>query len=1121
MLSSCAHSHSPNHRLLLIIAEFLVLSVLLCLPIQAGANVKNGLVAYYPFEGNTKDYSGYGHDGTAGSALSYTTGVQGQCATLNGAIVTIADTDVLDTDYTFTLAAWVYPTLNNPTNSYHTIVSKYYTDPTAGDYVFKIGQGKTEVNCTGCPGLWVSTRNPLFVSDHLYDSNDLIPLNTWTHLTATFDNGLAKLYINGQLTEQSTLSISNTDPEEYSHDNVIIGGIWTANSSYGFKGSLDEVRIYNRALSAEEVSTLAQREYSESLDFTFSEIGASQVIGVPFTTTITCQYFYNGDVYLSSNLGARVSPTVVHLTNGTWTGEVTVLDPGCSMSLNATADGSRGESNFFTVGLPSGQPQGSLYGQVLDQNRQALNGAIVTLSLDETAGSGDLTATVTGGYYRFENVPPCKYYLWASYSGFESETLTTALAQDQTVTEDITIATAAPQGNIPILFVPGIMGSTHKKYLRNLPAMPPGIKPSDMVLVDPLWTVGWHTLESYLTSSPLTYQSGVDVFRLPYDWTMKVEDIAREVLKPKIDQIKAKTGMSQVYVVAHSMGGLVARTYIQSNYFEQDIAKLITVGTPHRGSMDGYMLWASGAPNGFVERFAIDNTCPQAKEEADAAQKDAIKKGLSEDAAYETWLATYNYRVHEFLHDSVKSLGQIMATYPSISDDYGQSCGPLRPLMCYANTWLNELNADTDGLARFAAADSTDPTKVPTKVFRGCAVKTALGYTAWGADCGNQFFKDGRTNQFHEIPSPDADEGDGTVPCQSSLFIDGVSDHKDSVLAPKHSELVRYFARDIVEELTGYLPPDTEEPESTSLDAPQAGDYSLLVDIQGNGQAYLQAPGGSESGIKNGQVIQDIASSQVLAGYNNMSIGVGSPADGAYVLHLSCTQAGDFRVTLSLFDNAGDKYQATTFLIYHDGGDASYSVTLAAAAAEPFVLTHTPAQPQGLTASPWDDSGTLMTGLAWQASADPGVTGYRIYYRRADYPSYQPLGSTSGTSYQTSAPWAADSTTPVVYYAVAARYADDTESVLTLPVANNDRDGDGLSDAEEPLYGANLNLPDTDGDGLGDLAEKYYGTLPDNPDCDLDGFSDAVEVRRGSDPWDYKSIPPALPPILNLLIEQP
>lgn len=72
-----------------------------------------------------------------------------------------------------------------------------------------------------------------------------------------------------------------------------------------------------------------------------------------------------------------------------------------------------------------------------------------------------------------------------------------------------------------------------------------------------------------------------------------------------------------------------------------------------------------------------------------------------------------------------------------------------------------------------------------------------------------------------------------------------------------------------------------------------------------------------------------------------------------------------------------------------------------------------------------------------------------------------------------------------------------------------DTDGDGLTDGEEvKTYRTDPLLRDTDGDGLSDGDEvKKYHTNPLLADTDGDGYSDGVEIALGSDPNDPKSIP--------------
>lgn len=78
------------------------------------------------------------------------------------------------------------------------------------------------------------------------------------------------------------------------------------------------------------------------------------------------------------------------------------------------------------------------------------------------------------------------------------------------------------------------------------------------------------------------YSENIDLFVFPYDWRQDNKISARG-LKQKIDSVVSSTGASTVNVVAHSMGGLVAKQYILDNP-NSKIDKLVFIGTPHLGA---------------------------------------------------------------------------------------------------------------------------------------------------------------------------------------------------------------------------------------------------------------------------------------------------------------------------------------------------------------------------------------------------------------------------------------------------------------------------------------------------------------------------------------------------------
>ncbi len=75
--------------------------------------------------------------------------------------------------------------------------------------------------------------------------------NTWYHLTATYDGETLKAYKNGQLITSNTNPSGNSDSSTYS----MKIGRHAVNDDY-FNGAIDEVRIYNYALSSQEVLAL-------------------------------------------------------------------------------------------------------------------------------------------------------------------------------------------------------------------------------------------------------------------------------------------------------------------------------------------------------------------------------------------------------------------------------------------------------------------------------------------------------------------------------------------------------------------------------------------------------------------------------------------------------------------------------------------------------------------------------------------------------------------------------------------------------------------------------------------------------------------------------------------------
>ncbi len=135
---------------------------------------------------------------------------------------------------------------------------------------------------------------------------------------------------------------------------------------------------------------------------------------------------------------------------------------------------------------------------------------------------------------------------------------------------------AATQKKIdPVIIIPGLLGSAEK---------------NGVWIIDPIFHV-YDNLIATLAANG--YTSGKDLFTFPYDWRRSNVDTALD-LKTKIDAVKEICKCDKVDLVAHSMGGLVARQYVQSPAYSHDVDQLIFLGTPHLGSPKSYLTWEGG-----------------------------------------------------------------------------------------------------------------------------------------------------------------------------------------------------------------------------------------------------------------------------------------------------------------------------------------------------------------------------------------------------------------------------------------------------------------------------------------------------------------------------------------------
>ncbi len=149
---------------------------------------------------------------------------------------TSATTLFSNTD-SFTLSAFVKLTGSGR----RVIVSRHNDQSNTFNYLLDVNSGYARLGA-----------DKAYVAGIYAQSTTLLDNDTWYHVVGVYDNGTMKLYLNGNL--EDTESFAQTSSGDV-NANVYIGAI-EYSSSYKFNGTIDEVRIYSRALSASEISQL-------------------------------------------------------------------------------------------------------------------------------------------------------------------------------------------------------------------------------------------------------------------------------------------------------------------------------------------------------------------------------------------------------------------------------------------------------------------------------------------------------------------------------------------------------------------------------------------------------------------------------------------------------------------------------------------------------------------------------------------------------------------------------------------------------------------------------------------------------------------------------------------------
>jgi hypothetical protein len=208
-----------------------------------GTDLTSGLVAHYPFDGNASDMSGNGNHGTLVNGLSSAAdrfSVSNRAAVFTG-------TQFLKTpefgSEDITVSLWYKSN------------SDVSEDPAFFGNLIDSGANRH-------PLLLDKRDMKLGYYDSFWQVADYnMPKTTWVHLTMVASSSNWKLYVDGSLIGEKTNYFGNQNDPVKGFGNYVDTG------SASPQGALDDIRIYNRALSAADVAGLYELERPKDSDF--------------------------------------------------------------------------------------------------------------------------------------------------------------------------------------------------------------------------------------------------------------------------------------------------------------------------------------------------------------------------------------------------------------------------------------------------------------------------------------------------------------------------------------------------------------------------------------------------------------------------------------------------------------------------------------------------------------------------------------------------------------------------------------------------------------------------------------------------------------------------------------
>jgi len=255
--------------------------------------LQNGLVAWYKFDDPNdlgKDSSGNGNNGTAHGGVGSADGVIGKAGSFDGVddYIEVGHDDELNPMNNKNMSWSLWVKLDNLSNS----LEELYPIEKMGNNVnngYDIRLNKQEIRIV------LDDNTFLWDYSNKYES-DILSDNKFHMLSFIFDrNDKLRIYIDGKLVNNVIQSITQT--RDLSNVNINYNGVLNIgkrhnySDNYFFDGSIDDLRIYNRALNESEIKKLYEMGNQQKIEGKYLKL----LISPSKNKELTFEYNYDGD----------------------------------------------------------------------------------------------------------------------------------------------------------------------------------------------------------------------------------------------------------------------------------------------------------------------------------------------------------------------------------------------------------------------------------------------------------------------------------------------------------------------------------------------------------------------------------------------------------------------------------------------------------------------------------------------------------------------------------------------------------------------------------------------------------------------------------------------------------